>query len=350
MGGEVGVNSEAGIGSRFWFTARLAAAASAAGPAPEGLLWGADPPPGGPLLPGLLPAGRPLRGLPAGARPRVSADQAEQQLRHQHAGARLLLAEDNLVNQEVAGALLRVAGLQVDVAGTGRQAVDMARDGAYALVLMDVQMPEMDGLDATRALRAIPACRQLPILAMTANAFGDDREACLAAGMNDHLPKPVDPAALYAALLRWLPVGRRAPAPADAAPAAAGADDPLAWLTGVDALNAPLGLQLCGQQPELYRLLLGRFVQLYHDGLPRVDGADLADAAGLRKGLHSLRGAAASIGATSLQRLAGDLEQRCNTGDLVLASGEDLRRAAAPLRQALQALIEQLRPRLGDEA
>jgi len=121
-----------------------------------------------------------------------------------HAGARVLLAEDNPVNQEVAGELLRMVGIEVDVADTGAAAVEMVQRKPYDLVLMDVQMPEMDGMDATRAIRKLPGMDRLPIVAMTANAFAEDREACLAAGMNDHIGKPVSPNELYRALGRWL--------------------------------------------------------------------------------------------------------------------------------------------------
>jgi signal transduction histidine kinase/DNA-binding response OmpR family regulator len=128
---------------------------------------------------------------------------AEQELQLRHAGKRVLLAEDNPVNQEIACELLRDTGLTVDVAWTGAQATTLAQAHPYDLVLMDMQMPEMDGIDASRAIRAA-GLTALPIIAMTANAFETDHRACLAAGMNDFISKPVDPALLYARVLHWL--------------------------------------------------------------------------------------------------------------------------------------------------
>ena len=169
MGGEAGLESTPGVGSRFWFTAKLK---------------------------------RPLPTAGAGgAAPRRSA---EQLLLSELAGKRILLAEDEPVNREITMELLGYAGLQVEVAEDGQQAVDLAQRKPFDLILMDMQMPRLDGLQATEQIRRLLGGRHLPILAMTANAFAEDKARCLAAGMDDFISKPVSPMLLFETLLRWL--------------------------------------------------------------------------------------------------------------------------------------------------
>jgi two-component system, sensor histidine kinase and response regulator len=169
MGGDAGADSQPGHGSTFWFTARLSSTADRC----------------------------------AGIAPPNEADAGEL-LRDRHRAARILLVEDNPVNREVALALLEDVGLSADVALDGVDALEHLADTPYDLVLMDMQMPRMDGLEATRRLRRMPGLTALPVLAMTANAFEEDRAACAQAGMNDFLPKPVDPTAFHRVLLFWL--------------------------------------------------------------------------------------------------------------------------------------------------
>ncbi len=179
MGGEVGVDSTPGVGSTFWFSARLRRNASSTD-----------------------------SGAHAG---QMAVDgTAEQQLRERHRATRVLLVDDEPVNLEVARFMLEEAGLTVDTAGDGKQAVERAAqtDPAYALILMDMQMPHVDGLEATRRIRTLPGYAATPIIAMTANAFAEDRARCFEAGMNDFVIKPFEPERLFSLLLGWLERGR----------------------------------------------------------------------------------------------------------------------------------------------
>jgi signal transduction histidine kinase len=175
MGGQAGVESALGAGSTFWFTVRL------------------------------------KKGMPAATADSLdlSPVSAEEVLRRDFLGCRILLVEDDLMNQEIACTVLKDAGLAVDIAEDGVVAVEMAARDDYALILMDMQMPRMGGVSASQIIRASANGRHVPIVAMTANVFAKDRERCMDAGMNDFISKPFDHDAFLATVLRWLPYGRR---------------------------------------------------------------------------------------------------------------------------------------------
>jgi CheY-like chemotaxis protein len=179
MGGEIGVESAPGQGCLFWFSVRL----------------------------GIEQAGveTPSKDVqPQDSGEHNAEHNAELRLQRDFAGTRILLVDDEPINLAVASEMLQLAGLQVDLAENGAQALTLAQQTRYALILMDVQMPVMNGLDATRAIHTDSLNAETPILAMTANASGQDRDTCLAAGMAEHVAKPIDASHLYAVVLRWL--------------------------------------------------------------------------------------------------------------------------------------------------
>ena len=259
-------------------------------------------------------------------------------------GRTVLLVEDNEMNQEVARELLHDLGLEVDLAHDGEEAVLLASQRAYALILMDVQMPRMDGLEATRRIRTLPGHVRTPIIALTANAFAEDRAAALAAGMNDHVAKPVDPEVLGRALNKWLATSapsavRSAAAPAATAPGTPAsptpppsADATAAQLSGVPGLRLELGLRAVrGQTPRLVSLLQ-RFGKDHADDVTQIR-TELAqgDAVSAQRRAHTLKSVSGLLGLEPLQAQA-QLAERA------LREGNDAAAIASTLVQ-LEALL-----------
>lgn len=278
MGGQVGVESEPGKGSQFWFTTQLK--------------------------------------VGQGVEPHPQPEQengAERMVRSHHAGCQILLVEDNPINREVAVELLRGAGLEVDVAENGRRAIEMVTHNQYHLVLMDIQMPEMDGLEATRLIRSMEGKEPLIILAMTANVFAEDRELALKAGMNDFVAKPIDPQSLFSALSRWLPKQQQAPRLQEvdeldgSSSGGCQTQNYLARMLGPD-INVGLA-NLRGDMGSYVRLLK-RLDTDWKRELPILKG-HLAggDRNAASAQLHSLKGAAGTLGLSHLMASAGQFEK-----------------------------------------
>lgn len=261
-------------------------------------------------------------------------------------GARVLLVEDNDINQQVAREMLEDAGLVVELAHNGRIALEMVQDTDYDLVFMDMQMPVMDGMQATREIRRVERLAPLPIVAMTANAMERDRHTCIEAGMNDVLVKPIDPNALWSALLRWVsPMQRQgAAAQADAEPAAAA---PSSSIHGIAGLDTQLGLRrMMGKEP-LYLAMLRRFAAGQKSLAAQVQEAladgDLATAERLA---HTTRAVAGTLGAIAIQ----DLAQALETAIRDYHPPVDVQRRLAELERPLATLVAALETRLPAEA
>ena len=288
MGGDAGAESVPGCGSTFWFTARLQ-------------------------------RGHGLALNPAEA----TSVASETRLRRDHAGARLLLAEDHPVNREVILELLHAVGLIVETAEDGLQAVEKARTQSIDLILMDMQMPNMDGLEATRAIRQLPGWETKPIVAITANAFDEDRLACEEAGMNDFLTKPVKPEALYQTIQLWLATVRASNVAeyatdspvVDSASERRNAEHPehpeetLERLAALPGMNVKRGLSTLRGNRVKYLELLGRLVEAHADDANKLDALLKAGDMGAARNLvHTLKGTSANLGVEEVARCAEHLE------------------------------------------
>ena len=216
---------------------------------------------------------------------------------------RVLLAEDNRINQQVAGELLQAVGLDVHIAETGLQAVEALRSESFDLILMDLQMPEMDGYQATEAIRKDPAYRDLPIIAMTAHAMSGDRERCLNRGMNDHVAKPVEPATLYTTLSRWLK-----PSPSTKPlPQGEGTKDDLP--TNLPGIAIDKALQRVGGNRRLLHKLWREFHADHHACADDIKQALMHENRTQAERLaHSIKSAAGNLGAEDLFKTAQILE------------------------------------------
>ena len=316
MGGQAGAESTPDVGSSFWFTAWVRRS-----------------------------------DLPESSLDRRAPTLARGGLIDALRGRRVLLVEDNLINQEVALDLLQEVGIQADFAGDGQQALEKARAQAYELILMDVQMPVMDGLAATAAIRLLPGYATTPILAMTASVFVEEQNLCIQAGMNDLVPKPVDPELLFGALTKWLPE-RRGSAAGERIENIDTEDASLrAALDRIEGLDVRAGLRSLSGKLKKYTCLLNKFALGHRDDLT-VLRAHLAvsELEPAFRIAHSLKGASGTLGAKKLQDQAANLELALRLDNVGKFSTTEINQRIDVLEQTFNQLADSLSAVLQDEA
>ncbi|EKV29778.1 Sensor protein barA [Caenispirillum salinarum AK4] len=253
-------------------------------------------------------------------------------------GMRVLVVEDNPVNMEVAREVLSQCCAAPVAADSGEAALDMLTSGHLPIdaILMDVQMPGMDGLETTRAIRALPKVSDIPIIAMTAHAMASDRERCLAAGMNDYLSKPLDPNALLDTLLRWSGRGREGPPPSPEPPPQAAPTPETGPVLPV--LDTERTLRRLGGRPEVYRRLLKNLMPTVDDCLRQAEAA-WRDCAmkDLERAAHTLKGAASNLGAAAMAEAAKRLQYAAAAGNASASADhlDTVRMARDPLARAV---------------
>ena len=283
MGGEIGVRSEEGIGSTFWCTVRLVEASpDEAGPVVRGDDgWQVNP-----------------------RRPNLSG----------RSGARVLVVDDNAINREIAAELLRNAGLEADQATDGESAIARLETLPYQLVLLDLQMPGIDGIEVTQRVRRHKSASELPIVVMTASTLGEDIARCLAAGMNDYLAKPFGPSDLWEIVRRWVPVAEDGSS-LGSLPTPSVLETTQTALPPIRGLVVSDGLQRVLGNVVLYRSLLLEFARGQEDVIPRIRDALMADELTTAERLaHSLSGVAGGIGAAEVHASAAAVEREVRRG------------------------------------